>query len=103
MGRVVAEDIPLEGLAEQGDVDARPAEVHHRQACKCLGQELQKQVFEQGDEVGHDDEQSALPHPFGRGRMLCGKLFQKFMALFLSAVFEPVSIWLFRMRFLTNS
>ena len=74
VGGVVAEDIPLEGLAEQGDVDARPAEVHHRQACKRLGQELQKQVFEHGDEVGHDDEQSTLPHPFGRGRMLCGKV-----------------------------
>ena len=32
VGGVVAEDVPLEGLAEQGDVDARPAEIHHRQA-----------------------------------------------------------------------
>ena len=46
VGGVVAEDVPLEGLAEQGDVNARPAEIHHRQACKRLGQELQKQVFE---------------------------------------------------------
>lgn len=56
VGGIVAEDVPLEGLAEQGNVDARPAEIHHRQACKGLGQKLQQQVLEHRDEVGHDDE-----------------------------------------------
>ena len=46
---IVAEDVPLEGLTEQGDVDTRPAEIHHRQACKGLGQKLQQQVLEHGD------------------------------------------------------
>ena len=40
VGGVVAEDVPLEGLAEQGNVNARPAEIHHRQACKGPRQEL---------------------------------------------------------------
>ena len=47
VGGIVAENVPLEGLAEQGDVDARPAEIHHRQACKGLGQKLQQQRSEE--------------------------------------------------------
>ena len=71
---VIAEDVPLEGLAEQGDVDARPAEVHHRQTLERCGQELQQQILEDGDEVRHDDEQTTLTHPFGSRRVLGGKI-----------------------------
>ena len=74
VGGIVAQDVPLEGLAEQGDINARPAEIHHRQAGKGLGQELQQQVLEHRDEVGHDDEQAALPHPLGSCRVLCRKI-----------------------------
>ena len=77
VGGIVAEDVPLEGLAEQGNVNARPAEIHHRQACKGLGQKLQQQVLEHGDEVGHDDKQSALPHPLGSGGVLCREVIPK--------------------------
>ena len=73
MSGIVAQNVPLEGLAEEGDVNARPAEIHHRQACECLGQKLQQQIFEHGDEIGHDDKQSALTHPLGSGGVLCRK------------------------------
>ena len=71
---VVAQDIPLEGLPEQGDVDAGPAEIHHRQTGKSLGQKLQQQVFEYRNEVGHDDKEAALTHPPGSGRVLGRKV-----------------------------
>ena len=81
VGGVVAEDIPLEGLAEQGDINARPAEIHHRQACKGLRQKLQQQVLEHGDEVGHDDEQTALAHPLGSGGVLCREVIPEIHSL----------------------
>ena len=81
VGGIVAEDVPLEGLAEQGDVNARPAEVHHRQACKGLGQKLQQQVLEHRDEVGHDDEQAALAHPLGSGGVLCREVIPEIHSL----------------------
>ena len=74
VGGVVAQDIPLEGLPEQGNVDAGPAKVHHRQTGKGLWQKLQQQVFEHGDEVGHDDKEAALTHPLGSGRVLGRKV-----------------------------
>ena len=43
---IITDDVPLEGLAEQGDVDARPAEIHHRQAGEGRREELQQQMTE---------------------------------------------------------
>ena len=37
-------------------------------------QELQQQILEDGDEVRHDDEQTALTHPFGSRRVLGGEM-----------------------------
>ena len=81
VGGIVAQDVPLEGLAEEGDVDARPAEIHHRQAGKGPRQKLQQQVLEHSDEVGHDDEQAALAHPLGSGRVLCREVIPEIHSL----------------------
>ena len=68
--RTVADDVPLEGDAEQGHINAREAEVPVAQVGKGSGQEGQKQVFKDRDEIADDDEQAALPDPFGCGGVL---------------------------------
>ena len=73
MGGIIAQNVPLEGLTEQGQRDARPAEAGAAQPRKGGGQELQQQVFQHRDGVGHDDEQAALPHPFCQFGMAFGK------------------------------
>ena len=42
VGGIVAEDIPLECLAEQRYINPRPAEINNRQAAECSRQELQQ-------------------------------------------------------------
>ena len=84
VGGIVAENIPLERFAEQCDRDARPAEIHDRQAGKRLGQKLQQQILKTRNEVGHDDEQSALAHPLGSGGVLFRKVIPEIHIIFPS-------------------
>ena len=70
MGLVVAQDIPFECFSEQRHVDTRPAEILVRQVGEHLGKKLKDQIFEYRDHVADDDEQSALPNPFGGAGML---------------------------------
>ena len=74
---VIAQDVPLEGLTKQGDRDARPAEIHHRQPGKGRGQEGQQNVLKDSDHIADNDKQSALPNPLGRGGMVGRKTIPK--------------------------
>ena len=93
VSRVVAEDIPLECLPEKGNIHARPAEIHHGQAAERFGQELQQQILEDRDEVGHDHKESTLPHPFRSGRVPGRKVVPEIHAVFSlvrSALMQPL-------------
>ena len=46
-------------------------------------QELQQQILEYGNQVGYDDEQTALAHPLGSGRVLGRKAIPKLHGLLL--------------------
>lgn len=75
VGRVIADDIPLKGLPEEGQVDARESKVHigkEREGCR---QESQQQIFEHRDHIADDHEQAALPHPLRRGGVLLREVF----------------------------
>ena len=77
VGGIVAEDVPLEGFAKQGHIHAGPAEIHHRQTAERSGQKLQQQILEHGNQIRHDDEQTALAHPLGCGRVFLRKIIPK--------------------------
>ena len=75
VGGIVAKNVPLEGLAEERHIDARPTEVSFRQRDEQLGQELQNQILEHRHQVADDDEQSTLPDPLRGLGMLLLKIF----------------------------
>ena len=77
MGSVVADNVPLEGLTEESDIDAREAEIHIRQARKKLRQELKHQVLEHCDQVADDDKKTALADPLSRAGMFFRKTIPK--------------------------
>ena len=74
VGGVIAEDVPLEGLAEEGNRDAGPAEIHVGQALEGQGQELEDEVLEHCHQVADDDEQSALTNPLGGLGVVSGEM-----------------------------
>lgn len=74
MGGIIAQDIPSEALPQEGNPNPGPAEIHHRESRKDLGQKLQQQIFKNGDQIADNHKQPALPDPSGGLRMTGGKL-----------------------------
>ena len=73
MGGVIPQNVPFEGFAEQGHVNARPAEVLFGKIRQQLRQKLQDQIFEYRHQIADDDKQSTLPTPFGSSGMYLNK------------------------------
>ena len=76
---VIADDIPFEGLPEQGQGDPRKAEVNVGKAREHSRQEQQHQILAYRDQIADDDEESSLSDPFCCLRMCFRKALPKIL------------------------
>jgi hypothetical protein len=98
MGGVIPQNVPFEGFAEQGHVNAGPAEVLFGKFRQQLRQKLQDQIFESRHQIVDDDKQSTLRIHLDAAGCFSTKLFHPFLIEFMVFYASSVRISLGRWK-----